>query len=287
MSEVVKTHALQSIAAGLALLGLMPVGVVRGATIIGTSDALNGHAVSAFADVDPSNRLNAVGFLMSGAAVRNPGTPPAALFLTLPSQASGTGFQVLELGWNPQGHEPPGVYDLPHFDFHFYYISDSERMAIPANVTSPVASQFLPAGYSQPGPTVPMMGGHSEDLTNPEFNGGMFTATLVYGFHEGHEIFIEPMVTQAYLEGLSGASTSPIRQPGQYSMSVLPSLIPTSYQISHDLANDQYTVTVGDFIAPTAVPEPGSLPLLVFLIPAAVWFGSRRSKVRWQSRRGL
>jgi hypothetical protein len=24
------------------------------------------------------------------------------------------------LNWNPHGHIPPGVYDLPHFDFHFY-----------------------------------------------------------------------------------------------------------------------------------------------------------------------
>ncbi|MCC6587636.1 MAG: hypothetical protein IT168_13145 [Bryobacterales bacterium] len=259
---------------------LMPAGVLRGAIITGTTDTLNGHAVSVFADVDSSNRLNNVGFLMSGAAVRDPGTPPAALYFTLPSQGAGTGFQVLELDWNPHGHEPPGVYDLPHFDFHFYYISDSERMAIPANATSAVAPQFLPAGYSQPGPTVPMMGGHAVDLTSAEFNGGIFSRTLVYGFHEGREIFVEPMITQAYLEGLSGASTSLIRQPGQYDMSVLPSLVPTSYRASYDLANDQYSVSVSDFIQPTAVPEPASLSLLVFPITAVIWLGARRSKVR-------
>lgn len=66
------------------------------------------------------------------------------------------------------GHEPPGIYDLPHLDFHFYYISDSDRMAIPAGQLFPVAPQFLPPDYSQPGPTVPMMGRHSEDLTSPE-----------------------------------------------------------------------------------------------------------------------
>lgn len=126
----------------------------QGAIIPGTSDLLNGHPVTTFADVDGSNRLNSVGFQVSGAAVRDPGPDHAALFLTLPPEAAGTGFRVLQFDWNPHGHEPLGIYDLPHFDFHFYYISDSERMGIPANETFPVASQSLPVDYSQPGPTV-------------------------------------------------------------------------------------------------------------------------------------
>ena len=24
------------------------------------------------------------------------------------------------LNWNPHGHIPPGIYDRPHFDVHFY-----------------------------------------------------------------------------------------------------------------------------------------------------------------------
>ncbi len=37
------------------------------------------------------------------------------------------------LDWNPQGHIPVGIYDKPHFDFHFYIISNEARMAIGAN----------------------------------------------------------------------------------------------------------------------------------------------------------
>ncbi len=94
----------------------------QGAIILGTNVLLNGHSVTSFADVDENNQLNSVGFQVSGAAVRDPGSDHVALFLTLPPEAAGTGFRVLQFDWNPHGHEPLGIYDLPHFDFHFYYI---------------------------------------------------------------------------------------------------------------------------------------------------------------------
>jgi hypothetical protein len=262
----------------LAVVGLVPFifpGGAQGDIIPGTSVLLNGHPVTAFAEVDASNRLSSVGFQVSGAAVRDPGAEHAALFLSLPSEGSGTGFNVLQFDWNPEGHEPLGIYDLPHFDFHYYYISDAERMAIPANETAPVSPQFLPSDYSQPGPTVPEMGGHALDLTGPEFNGGTFTHTFIYGFHRGQEIFLEPMLTQAYMQGLSGSSTFAIRQPSVYGMASLPSLVPGSARYSYDSSNDLYTISVGDFLSPTEVPEPASLILLSIGIPAAILLGSR------------
>jgi hypothetical protein len=182
-------------------------------------------------------------------------------------EASGTGFKVLQFDWNPQGHEPPGVYDLPHFDFHFYYISDAERLAIPANETYPVAPQFLPAAYSQPGPTVPEMGGHALDLTGPEFNGGVFGQTFIYGYNRGQEIFLEPMLTKAYLEALSSVARFNIRQPSQYTISTLPALVPTTGEYAYDSATDTYTIRVGDFVSLVAVlpnPEHCSCQFSVF-----------------------
>jgi hypothetical protein len=122
-----------------------------------------------------------------------------------------------------------------------------------------------------------MMGGPASDLTSPEFNGGTFTQTFIYGFHLGQEIFLEPMVTQAYLEGLAGASTFAIRQPSQYGLSSLPSLIPTSYQIAHNSTDDLYTIRVADFVTPAAVPEASSLFLLAIGIAATVWLASRQA----------
>ena len=42
----------------------------------------------------------------------------------------GEAFQFVQFDWNPKGHEPEGVYTLPHFDFHFYTVSDAAVMAI-------------------------------------------------------------------------------------------------------------------------------------------------------------
>jgi hypothetical protein len=39
-------------------------------------------------------------------------------------------FTYVLVNWNPPGHVPPGVYDLPHFDVHFYVNDNSERLAI-------------------------------------------------------------------------------------------------------------------------------------------------------------
>ncbi len=149
-------------------------------------------------------------------------------------------------------------------------------MGIPANETFPVPAQFLPTDYSQPGPTVPAMGGHALDLTGPEFNGGVFSNTFIYGFHRGQEIFLEPMLTKSYLESLSGSSTFTIRQPGQYALPTLPALVPRNAQYSYDGTSDLYTISVGDFFSPTAVPEPGSFVLLAFGIPVALLIGLRR-----------
>src|SRR5690348_14444530 len=129
LSRVKRTLFLSAATMGLAML--IPAKHAQGGVIAGSSGTLNGQSVAAFADTNASNQLSSVGFQVSGGAVRSPGTEEAEVFLTLPSQAAGTGFTVLGLDWNPQGHPPPGIYDVPHFDFHFYYIPDSYRTTIP------------------------------------------------------------------------------------------------------------------------------------------------------------
>src|SRR5437868_488939 len=45
-------------------------------------------------------------------------------------QAVDTPFTYLLVNWNPHGHTPPGIYDLTHFDVHFYLNQDTERLKI-------------------------------------------------------------------------------------------------------------------------------------------------------------
>jgi hypothetical protein len=134
------------------------------------------------------------------------GLHSAEYVLDLPA-GNPTPFQHVVVQWNPGGHEPPGMYDLPHFDFHFYTIDNAARLAIspkdPAfeqkSVNQPGA-EFIPAGYILPAPVaIPTMGVHWLEAKTPELNGGTFTQTLIYGSWDGRMIFVEPMITQAFL----------------------------------------------------------------------------------------
>lgn len=53
------------------------------------------------------------------------------------------------------GH-PPKPFETPHFDFHFYTISDSARRAI--DCTDKLKPAALPAGYTMEDMTIPGIG---------------------------------------------------------------------------------------------------------------------------------
>jgi hypothetical protein len=80
--------------------------------------------------------------------------------LDFPIQARDTPFQYIMFDWNPNGHEPEGIYDKPHFDFHFYIQDLDDVEAIDPDpcsglacddyerVIKPVPAQLLPAALS-------------------------------------------------------------------------------------------------------------------------------------------
>lgn len=144
------------------------------------------------------------------------GAPPGHVEFVLAMPAEhGTPFRFVGLDWNPVGHPPMGIYDAPHFDIHFYTITEGERdlidpahpdFAIKASRVPDVA--LAPAGYlphhmlEQADPaalTVPRMGLHWVNPAGAEFAGGPFTAALLYGSWDGDFIFIEPMVARDFL----------------------------------------------------------------------------------------
>ncbi|MDB5230460.1 MAG: hypothetical protein JWN76_1265 [Chitinophagaceae bacterium] len=113
------------------------------------------------------------------------------ILLTLPSQAQQlTLFNHLTFQWNPRGHIPE-FFMTPHFDFHCYMISLSERLSIdttnPSILYAP-AGNYIPANYYGPTGAMNQMGCHWIDLLSPEFvtqNSANFTKTFVYG-SKGH-----------------------------------------------------------------------------------------------------
>jgi len=132
---------------------------------------------------------------------------------TVPMPAQNpTPYKFIELDWNPAGHPPEGVYNLPHFDFHFYKISVEERDAIlptdPAFLVKSAnvpAADFMPPFAFSPPPlvAVPRMGVHWVDIRSPEVqpppNNKKFTTTFLTGTYDGAVIFQEPMVTREFI----------------------------------------------------------------------------------------
>ncbi len=142
-----------------------------------------------------------------GAVIMPDGLSTFPFELALP-EPNTTPYRHVVLDWNPGGHEPSGLYDLPHIDFHFYLIESEARLAIDPRDPTFVekAARYpepalIPQGYFAPEPAaVPAMGVHWLDPASPELNGEMFSRTFLFGSWDGEVIFAEPMITIAYLE---------------------------------------------------------------------------------------
>ncbi|MDC0663562.1 DUF5602 domain-containing protein [Marinobacter sp. SS21] len=167
--------------------------------------------------------------------------------LPLPDAGPNTGYDHVVLDWNPAGHEPEGVYSVPHFDVHFYLIDHETREAITfrgedrAMAMAAPDPQLLPEGYVIPPDTeVEQMGMHALDPAGEEFHGRPFSHNLIYGYYKGQLIFIEPMVSLAFLQ-LLPEMTASIKRPQTYSY---PGWYPASYRIEFDVGNGEYSIAL-------------------------------------------
>ena len=167
------------------------------------------------------------------------GLPDEGVSLVLPFHHKAMNvvpFQHAYVNWNPHGHPPiPGPYLVPHFDFHFYMISSAERMLI--SPASPKMDAFLdpslwPANYVPTPGGEPQMGKHWINPGSPEISYGTpFTYTFIHGSYDAKFIFMEPMITRAFLLGNEKVSKSfsPFKQ------FVVPNTwYPSTYNIKKD-----------------------------------------------------
>jgi hypothetical protein len=167
--------------------------------------------------------------------------------LQLPKhQAKLTPFDHIALDWNPKGHIPPGIYDVPHFDIHFYADPIEERAKITlegedmARCQKAPDASFLPEGYMYaPGSEYKFMGAHWVDTAAPELGGKPFTHTFIFGSYDGRVVFWEPMVTMAYLKTLPDLLAE-IKQPKDFERKGL--CYPTKYGIRYSAERREFTV---------------------------------------------
>ncbi len=171
-------------------------------TLTGTSVAVGNGSATTYARVDKDGVATAYGVRISAAALEGLDEEEESdVVLPMPT-ATGV-VKSVHLGWNPHGHPPLEIYTLPHFDVHFYTISEATREAIPggpdATATRTPAVGFMASDYALDPVSVPAMGTHATDQTSGEFNGGTFDKTYIYGYYDGKIAFLEPMLTRAFL----------------------------------------------------------------------------------------
>ena len=165
-----------------------------------------------------------------------------------PSEAAGLPFTHSMIDWLPFGHEPFGVYDAPHFDMHFFLISETERLAITAEDTlrgwkTPDPSLVPPNFFSAP-ELFPTIGVYWVDIMGPEFNGVPFTHAMQYGFWDGRQVFIQSVISKAFLESKQ-TSSNPVQQPAAFSKS---GPFPTKYNIRFDSVAREWLVWIDGFL---------------------------------------
>jgi hypothetical protein len=193
------------------------------------------------------------------------------ILLDLPEQ-NPTPYRFVQFDWNPNGHEPAGVYDLPHFDFHFYTVPVEVRNSIlpsdPSYATkaasfpgtefrAPFYIDAATAAHIPPAlATVPQMGLHWLDVRSPELQMltghpeayKPFTKTFIYGSWNGAFIFDEPMITRDYIMAKKSAidptvvdeiipvPTAPRYAPKGY--------YPNAYRILYDASAKEYRIAL-------------------------------------------
>ncbi len=177
----------------------------KSGTHLGETVDYQGSTLSTYISTDEDGHPKEIGFSIPEAAFNSFDalTGDTDWSLDFPTGDNETPFIHMWAGYNPHGHEPMGIYDKPHFDFHFYMTNEAARMAISPFDTiagaKPLPAGEMPATYINAG-LVATMGTYWIDVTAPELNGQPFTETFIFGSFDGKMTFYEPMITKAFIE---------------------------------------------------------------------------------------
>jgi hypothetical protein len=216
----------------------------------------NGRARS-WANISHDDKMLAVGIEMTSDALEGLPEDPedfAASTFVLPLHQKTkalTAFDHIVINWNVHGHEPDHVFDITHFDFHFYKIPLADRLAIPPYEIAPAMFDidpplaYMPPLYLHVPGGVPQMGAHWIDLLAPETNGGVFTHTFIYGSYNGNVTFLEPMATLATFES-GNTIHQDFRQPQSFSPTN--KYYPTRYNIWKDNSNGNHYLSLDQMV---------------------------------------
>ena len=179
------------------------------------------------------------------------GDPDFPYLLPMPKRGPKTVFDHVVINWESEGHPPSHVYDVPHFDFHFYLVSYATQLKVAfkddkesGDPSQRPAAELMPVGYIlPPGTAVSKMGVHAVNPGAQEFHKQPFTATFIYGYYNKEQTFIEPMASLAFLKSKPTFS-SPISRPASFSKQ---GLYPSAYGVKYDGGRKVYEVALTEF----------------------------------------
>jgi hypothetical protein len=253
----------------------------RAATLLGDAQKIGAGEVRSYAELDAGGTPTAIGILFGpGAFVGLPHQRNATsrcfdlnengridetgecegdyeLRLALPAglaERDDIPYRWIGLNWNPEGH-PPAAWAPPHFDMHFYAVSQAEIDGIRVGgceifihcedlkrATKTVPPRYVAADHVDVKAAVSGMGNHLIDVRTPELGNPPqeFTHTWIYGAYDGQITFYEPMITLAFLLGRPDVC-APIRQPEARERS---GLYPTEYCMRYDAGSKATTVSL-------------------------------------------
>ncbi|EOZ93626.1 hypothetical protein A33Q_3572 [Indibacter alkaliphilus LW1] len=222
-------------------------------TYYGPATKMGNGKIQSFVTYNKARKPIAFGIKMNEKSLENLPTGSHAhgsleYKLKLPNQAATLPYKHIVVDWAPEGHQPEGIYDLPHFDIHFYTISEAEREQItgltPDQMDTEIPlAKYLPENYIQLPGRVPKMGVHWMNPLGPEFQGETFTKTLIYGTSKSKVAFLEPMITLDYIKSKPNAYTE-IPQPEAVEES---GYYPKKYYVGYDTERKEYVIYLSDF----------------------------------------
>jgi hypothetical protein len=242
----------------------------KAGTFYGSELGLGKGKVKTYVVTGDDGKPTELGFAFDAATFQGLPEPPHAEAgpplpsqpLYFPDEAKGVAVDHGTFDFVPGGHPPPGVFDLPHFDVHFFYLTQEEVEEI-----NPKTADFAARGMKLPDEryvpedfgaipntppeeaVVPGMGQHLVDMTVPPVPGEYkFTEVILNGTWDGKYAFVEPMVTLDYL--LSKPTvTNDLKLPQEYQKT---GLYPTKYSIAYDAASNTYMISLNGLAGRTA-----------------------------------
>src|SRR5215203_827401 len=99
-------------------------------------------------DAKAEQRPLELGVAIDARAMEGPLPPTDMLMIPMPLPAQAPApYRFVLFDWNPLGHAPPGVFDVPHFDVHFYVVPKADVEAItPGDPAFAERANNLPTG---------------------------------------------------------------------------------------------------------------------------------------------